>query len=346
MKGEQNLDMTEILRRLTEKSGVSGDERPAAAAAAELLREYAQEVETDPFGNVTGYVRCGRENAPLLMLDAHIDRVGFIVTYIDEQGFLNIGACGGPDMKVLAAQPVTVYGKKTVRGVISALPPHVSSDHTKVPEAGEIAVDVGMTRDRAREFISPGDRVVVGGGFAKLCGTRVCADALDDRIGVCAILYALELMKKRTLKYDMAVCFSAQEETGERGVKQAAFRIRPDRAIAVDVSFGDTPDGNEWETAKLGSGAMIGYSAALDRGMSDELTAAAERAGIPHTSEVMPSATGTNADSIAVSGSGVKCATVSIPIRFMHTPCETADIRDAEAAAELICEYASGGDAE
>lgn len=338
------MDIKETLRVLTEKSGVSGDERSVSEAAAELLREYAEDVNIDPFGNVTGYVRCGRENAPLLMLDAHIDRIGFIVTYIDEQGFLNIGACGGPDMKVLAAQPVTVYGKKTLRGVISALPPHVSSDHTKVPEVGEIAVDVGMTKEQARKVISLGDRVVIGGGFAEMCGSRVCADALDDRIGVCTVLYALKLMKKRELKYDIAVCFSAQEETGERGVKQAAFRICPDKAIAVDVSFGDTPDGNEWETAKLGSGAMIGYSAALDREMSEELSALAERAGIPHTSEVMPSTTGTNADSIAVTGKGVKCATVSIPIRYMHTPCETADIRDAEAAAELICEYAAGGD--
>lgn len=338
------MNINETLRTLTEKSGVSGDERSAAEAAAAFLREYAEDVNIDPFGNVTGYVRCGRENAPLLMLDAHIDRIGFIVTYIDEQGFLNIGACGGPDMKVLAAQPVTVYGKKTVRGVISALPPHVSSDHTKVPEVGETAVDVGMTKEQAQAVIPLGDRVIIGGGYAQLCGTRVCADALDDRIGVCAILYALELMKNRSLKYDIAVCFSTQEETGERGVKQAAFGISPDKAIAVDVSFGDTPDGNSWETAKLGSGAMIGYSAALDREMSDELTALAERAGIPHTSEVMPSTTGTNADSIAVTGKGVKCATVSIPIRYMHTPCETADIRDAEAAARLICEYAAGGD--
>ena len=337
------MDIKNILLALTQKSGVSGDERPASEAAAELLRKYAEDVCTDPFGNVTGYVRCGKDGAETLMLDAHIDRIGFIVTYIDDSGFLNIGACGGPDMKVLAAQPVTVYGKETVRGVISALPPHVSSDHTKVPEVGEIAVDVGMTREQAQELISPGDRVVIGGGYAELCGTRVRADALDDRIGVCAVLYALELLKGRELKYNLAVCFSAQEETGERGVKQAAFRIAPDKAIAVDVSFGTTPDSRPWETAELGSGAMIGYSAALDREMSDELTKTAERAGIPHTSEVMPSTTGTNADSIAVSGKGVKCATVSIPIRYMHTPCETADICDAEAAARLICEYAAGG---
>ena len=139
------------------------------------------------------------------------------------------------------------------------------------------------------------------------------------------------------------MCFSAQEETGERGVKGAAFRLQPDEAIAVDVSFGRTPDSVPHETAVLGSGAMIGYSAALDRGMSDSLKSAAEKNGIPYTIEVMPSSTGTNADSISISRAGVKCCTVSIPIRYMHTPIETVRLSDIESAARLICEYAAGG---
>ena len=277
------------------------------------------------------------------MLDAHIDQIGFIVSYIDPDGFLKVGACGGPDMRIMLAQSVTVHGVQDIRGVVSTLPPHVSSDHTKVPEAGDIAIDIGMTREEAEKSVPLGSRVTVDSDFRDLSDGVISAPSVDDRSGVCAVLCALDMLRGRKLRYNLAVCFSAQEETGERGVKGAAFRLQPDEAIAVDVSFGRTPDSVPHETAVLGSGAMIGYSAALDRGMSDALKSAAEKNGIPYTIEVMPSSTGTNADSISTSRAGVKCCTVSIPIRYMHTPIETVRLSDIESAARLICEYAAGG---
>lgn len=336
------MDIRSALKALTESAGVSGDERYASEAAAELLRNYAENVEIDSFGNVTGMVKSDAPAAETLMLDAHIDRIGMIVTYIDDGGFIKMGAVGGLDMRVMLAQSVTIHGKEKVRGVISTLPPHVSKEHSKVAEIGELAVDVGMTKEQAEKYISLGDRITINSDFRKLAGERVSAAAVDDRSGVCAVLAALEMLKGRKLKYDLAVSFSAQEETGERGVKQTAFRIQPDRAIAVDVSFGRTPDSEPQDTAELGSGVMIGFSAALDRKMSEDLREIAKERKIPFTVEVMPSSTGTNADSIAVSGRGVRCCTLSFPIRYMHTPIETVDIRDIEATARLICEYAGG----
>ena len=200
-----------------------------------------------------------------------------------------------------------------------------------------------MTREEAEKAVPLGSRVTVDSDFRELSDGVISAPSVDDRSGVCAVLCALDMLRGRKLRYNLAVCFSAQEETGERGVKGAAFRLQPDEAIAVDVSFGRTPDSVPHETAVLGSGAMIGYSAALDRGMSDALKSAAEKNGIPYTIEVMPSSTGTNADSISISRAGVKCCTVSIPIRYMHTPIETVRLSDIESAARLICEYAAGG---
>lgn len=336
------MDIKSALKALTDKAGVSGDEREASEAAAELLREYADNVEIDSFGNVTGIVKADDPDAETLMLDAHIDRIGMIVTYIDDGGFVKMGAVGGLDTRIMLAQSVTVHGKQKVRGVISTLPPHVSKEHSKVAEIGELAVDVGMTKEQAEKCISPGDRITVNSDFRELTGERVSAAAVDNRSGVCAVLAALEMLKDRKLKYNIAVSFSAQEETGERGVKQTAFRIQPDRAIAVDVSFGRTPDSEPQDTAELGSGVMIGFSAALDREMSESLRELAKEKNIPRTIEVMPSSTGTNADSIAVSGRGVRCCTLSFPIRYMHTPIETVDIRDIEATARLIAEYAGG----
>lgn len=336
------MDLKSVLKLLTEKVGVSGDERDASEAAAELLKQYAENVEIDSFGNVTGFVRSHDPDAETLMLDAHIDHIGMIVTYIDDGGFVKMGSVGGTDLRIMPAQSVTIHGKRKVTGVISTLPPHVSDDRSKVAEIGELAIDVGMTREQAKKCISLGDKITINSDFRELAGNRVSAPAVDDRSGVCAILAALEMLKKRKLKYNIAVSFSAQEETGERGVKQTAFRIRPDRAIAVDVSFGRTPDSEPRDTAELGSGVMIGFSAALDREMSESLKKTAEEKEIPFTIEVMPSNTGTNADSIAVSAGGVRCCTLSFPIRYMHTPTETVDIGDIEATARLICEYAGG----
>lgn len=333
------MEITETLRQLTELGGVSGDELNISGAAAELLREYADEVSVDPFGNVTGFVRAENPAQPVAMLDAHLDRIGMRVTYIDEKGFLKAGAAGGLDMRVLLAQSVTVWGKAPVKGVVSTLPPHVSKDHSTVPEIGDISIDIGMTKEEAEKLVSLGDAITVNGSFRKLCAGRVSAAAADDRCGICAVLRALELLNGKKPSKTVAVSFSAQEETGERGVKQTAFRIMPDEAIAVDVSFGRTPDSAPHETAELGSGVMIGFSAALDKEMSQKLLCIAEEKGIPHTCEVMPSTTGTNADAAGVSGKGVKCATLSVPIRYMHTAVETVDPADIEAAARLMYEY-------
>ena len=336
------MDIKEQLKILTRETGVSGDELPASRKAAELLERYAEEVSVDAFGNVTGFVRSGVPGAKTLMLDAHIDRVGLIVTYIDEKGFLGVGCCGSIDVRTLPAQSVTVHGKRDIMGVVSTLPPHVQKE-SGAPEIGDIFIDVGMTKEQAEREISLGDRVTVNSCFCELCGDVISAPAIDDRSGVCAILAALEMIKGKPLAYDLAVCFSAQEETGTRGVKQAAFRIQPDEAIAVDVSFGRTPDSSPKDTEELGSGVMIGFSASLDKGMSNALRDLAEKRGIPFTCEVMPSSTGTNADSIGISGRGVKCCTLSFPIRYMHTSVETVDLRDIEATARLICEYVTGG---
>ncbi|MDE7362570.1 MAG: M20/M25/M40 family metallo-hydrolase [Oscillospiraceae bacterium] len=335
------MDIKAALRALTDEVGVSGDEFSASRKAAELLSRYAENVSVDPFGNVTGFIKSGAKNAKTLLLDAHIDRVGLIVTHIGGDGFLSVGACGSPDIRTYLAQSVTVHGKRAVKGVVSTLPPHVSKDN-KAPEIGDISIDIGMTKERAEEIISPGDRVTVNSRFRELCGSVVSESAVDDRSGVCAILEALDMLKGKPLKYDLAVCFSAQEETGERGAKQAAFRIQPDEALIVDVSFGSTPDSSPKETAKLGSGVMIGFSACLDKAMSNALTELAGRHNIPYTREIMPSSTGTNADAVAVTGKGAKCCTLSFPIRYMHTAAETVDINDIIATARLIAEYAGG----
>ncbi len=330
-------ELKKILLSVNDSSG----EIAASQAIAELCKKHSINPNADEEGNA--HILIADNNyAETLMLDAHIDRVGLIVTYIDEAGFLSVGTCGSPDVKTLLAQSVTVHGKKDINGVVCTLPPHVQKD-SAAPEIGNIRIDIGMTKEQAEQVVSLGDRITVNSEFRELCGDVVSVAAVDDRSGVCAILAALDMLKSRQLAYNLAVCFTAQEETGERGAKQTAFRIQPNKAIAVDVSFGRTPDSDPKQTAEMGSGVMIGFSASLDKDMSNSLRDLAVKKNIPFTCEVMPSSTGTNADAIGVVRGGVKCCTLSFPIRYMHTSIETVDLNDVMATAKLICEYASGG---
>lgn len=339
------MDIKADLKSLCCEIGVSGAEFFASKKAAELLGRYSDDVTVDSFGNVIGRINSSDPNAKTLLLEAHIDSVGMIVTYIEDNGFLRVGACGSPDVRTLLAQSVTVHGKESIRGVVSTLPPHVKKD-SAVPEIGDLSIDIGMTKQQAEDAVLLGDRVTVNSAFRELRGDMVSAPAVDDRSGVCAVLLALDMLKGKELTYNTVICFSAQEETGERGAKQAAAGIQPDEALVVDVSFGRTPDSSPHKTARIGSGVMIGFSASLDKGMSNALRNLAKNERIPFTCEVMPSSTGTDADSVGVSGRGVKCCTLSIPIRYMHTSVECVNINDIKAVSSLICAYVCGGTAD
>lgn len=339
------MDITEVLEELCSLAGVSGGETAAHDTALRLLKQYAPGAEADSFGNIVGYVNCGGKNAdkPLLMLDAHLDRIGMIVTYIDDEGFLKVSGMG-MDRRTLLAQPVTVFGRETVHGVISALPPHVAKDGKKAAKISEIAVDIGMNKEQAEKVISPGDLVIIDGQFSRLAGTRVCSPATDDRAGVAVLLYALELLKnEKELPFRVAVVFAAQEEVGSRGANTAAYNVAPDYAIAVDVSFAASKGVAPEESGKLGKGAMIGVSAALNKKLSDRLTAIAKEKNIPYQIEAMGGRTGTDADVISVSRGGVVTGLISIPQRYMHTPCEVLDTEDIKAAGQLIAEFIKGG---
>lgn len=339
------MDIAKVLEELCGIGGVSGGETEVHETALRLLKEYAPDAKADNFGNVIGFVGNGEKDKdkPLLLLDAHIDRIGMVVTHIDEDGFLKVGGMG-MDRRTLPAQSVTVFGREKVRGVVSTLPPHVAKDKDKAAKLDEIAIDVGLTKEQAEKVISPGDLVVLDGRFSRLAGTRVCSPATDDRAGVTAVLYALDLLKEeKELPFRIAAVFAAQEEVGARGVTAAAYNVDPDYAIAVDVTFAVSSGVSSSEAGALGKGGMIGIAASLSRELSEKLTAVAKEKEIPYQLEVMTGSTGTDADRISVSRGGVVTGLISIPQRYMHTPCEVLDTEDIKAVGQLIAEFAKGG---
>ncbi len=331
------MDLNKTIESLCLAKGVSGDENEAAELALSMLKEYTDDLSIKN-GNVIG--RFGTKGAkPHILIDAHIDQIGLVVTHITEDGFLKISNCGGIDRRILSAQQVKVMGKQIVNGVICSVPPHLETDESKVPEISDICIDVGMTKAQAEELISSGDKIVFSPHCEKLIGDRISGTALDDRCGVAAVLRAIDIVKGKTLPYELTVLFSSQEEVGERGAKIAAFDIVPDIALAVDVSFALTYGDSESKCGKMGKGCMIGYSPVLDRKLSDEFRRIAENKELPYQIEVMSETTGTNADRFSVNRSGARAVTLSIPLKYMHTPAEVISVSDVENTARLIAAY-------
>ncbi|MBQ8121549.1 MAG: M20/M25/M40 family metallo-hydrolase [Ruminococcus sp.] len=333
----------ELLKTLTElcaQRGVSGDEKNASEKAAQLLREYA-DVTTDAFGNVYGIVGTHEQSKQTLLLEAHIDEVGMIVTYITDDGFLKISPCGGTDERVLTAQQVTVCAKQDITGIVTSIPPHLQKDGES-SESGSYYVDIGMTKQQAEKIVSLGDRVLVENELEIMREHIVTSKALDDRSGVAAVLWALDKLKGKQTNYNISVLFAAQEETGERGAQTGAYRLSPDLAVAVDVSFAKTHFESEEDCGIMGRGVMIGVAPSLCAELSDAFINTAKQSDIPYQIEVMNGKTGTDADKISVTKSGVKTVTLSIPLKYMHTPTEVLDLRDIDCTASLIAEFAQG----
>lgn len=337
------MELKTMLRDLCLASGVNGC-REATDVAARLLSDFTTDIHRDRLGNVWGILCADTPNAPTLLLEAHIDEIGFTVTHIDERGFLRVAPCGGVDNRALSAAPVTVLTEPPRNGVFCAVPIHLSKDDAPLPEIAERGIDVGLSAEEAKARIPLGTRAVFAAHFEELLNERVCAKALDDRAGVASIVYALSLLKGKTLPVNVVVAFCVQEELGLRGAKTAAYGIYPDAAIVVDVSFAHTPDADKVSCGTLGCGVMLGISPTLDVAMTDSLRELAQKQELSFQCEVMGSTTGTDADAVSITADGIPTALLSIPLRYMHTPAEVISLRDVESVSRLIAAFVAEGE--
>ncbi len=328
--------MKDLLLQLCAASGVSGAEKTAAQTAASALGAFAQ-VHTDASGNVIGKIE---GSGPHILLDAHIDQIGMVVTGVDAEGFLRIDKCGGIDIRTLAGHEVTVWGTEPLYGVVCSTPPHLSkADDQSITDITDMAIDIGLAAEAAREKVHPGDRVTLRREPRELLGGLVSSPSLDDRAGVAAILRCLELLREQKHSCRITIVFSTQEEVGGGSAGCASFAAGAEAGIAVDVSFAMTPDAPRHKCADLGKGTMIGIAPTLNAAMSRQLEKIAREQDIPHQLEVMNGKTGTNADEIAAAGVGTRMGVLSIPLRYMHMGIEVIDPRDVEGTARLLAAY-------
>ncbi len=328
-----------LLERLS--NAVSLGHITAARDIAE--QEFAKYAEVARFGQTGLIAKINKGKEKTLLLDAHIDEVGFIVTKVLGDGFLRVTNVGGNDARILPATPVTVHGKKAVSAVFGSTPPHLSGGDKKVQGLDEIVLDTGDPD--IEEYVKAGDLVSYKAEFTPLAGNRVTGKSLDDRAGVFCLLELARRIYDKDLDYNVIFSICEGEELGLRGAVTASYEVSPDEAIAVDVSFGDGPSVSPEQCGRLGKGAMLGISPVLDRGVTERLKKIAKDKNIPIQYEVMGGKTSTDADVISVSRSGVKTGLVSIPLRNMHTPAEVIDTTDLEAVISLLENYVLGGGA-
>ncbi len=266
-----------------------------------------------------------------------------MITGINDEGFVKIDKVGGVDARVL--QDTVLVSENGLYGTVCCLPPHLTDgNEDKATPLAKTWVDFGLPAEEVKRQLRLGDTLTFAAKPQKLLGDKITSPALDDRCGVAALLRAAELID--TEAYKVILLFSAQEETYGTGAKTGAFAFDLDEAVAVDVSFASQPDvSGQYGKIELGKGPMICFSSVMDRRMSQKLTEVAKEKNIPYQLEPIAGATGTNGDHIAVSKSGVKAAVVSVPQRYMHTPCEVISFADVENTARLLAAYINCGGA-
>ena len=322
-------------------AGPSGFERAVAEQAVELMRPYVDEAAVDRFGNAIGVRLCGRPGAKKLLLDAHLDEIGLIVTGVEE-GFLRFRTIGGVDPRMLPDRELTVMTQPPILGVVACLPPHVlqAEDMKKSIPIDDLRVDVGMSQEQAEAAIPIGTPMVFRGGSFALDGDKLCGKSMDDRSCFVTLLRAAELLKDKPLDVDLYIMGSTREEVSGAGAKVGTYGINPDFCVAVDVTHGKTPDANLHRRSSIGGGPQIGIGPNMTRWMTQRMIEKAKANAIPYQPEVMEGHTGTNGWGMQVTREGVATSVVSLPLKYMHTPIEVLDLDDVEYVARLLAAFA------
>ncbi len=329
--------MRKLLRQLSDLRGNSGFEFRINEKIKEILTPYCDETYIDPLGSVIGVKRCGKENAPRVMIEAHIDEIGLIVTSVTEDGFVTFTNVGGVDNRILPSLEVTIHGKEDVWGVVG-MPPVTEGDPDKSYKITELAIDTGLDADVLKELVHVGDSITFKQSVGKLGDNQFSSKTMDDRASFCAIVEVMKNLQGCDLNCDVYAVGAVQEEVGCRGGKTTAYGIEPTMAIAIDVTHGITPDNSENALA-VGSGTAMSKGPNIHPKLVERLEQAAKKHKIKYNIEIDGGATGTDAWEIQVAGNGVPTALMSIPLKYMHTSVETLDVRDMKATAQVITEF-------
>lgn len=331
------MELKQLMAALPSLMSVSGYEKASDKELYELVGEEFDECFTDALNNHFFVKKCGKENASKILLDAHYDEIGMIVSRISDDGFVSIAPIGGVDTRILQAGEVIIYGKEKVYGVIGSTPPHLAKpgEADKLKSMDELFVDTGIPGEELREIIRLGSPVGFKPIYTELLNDRICGKSFDDKACAAALLYAVANTSRDQLAGDVYVMLSSQEEVGLRGAKVGGYGIDPDYALVTDVTFAYTPDTEIRKDVCLESGVCITLSPVTNRELTRMAIDMCKEKEIKYTLEVATKGTGTNANVMGITREGIPTALASMPIKSMHSPSELLSMEDAQSLADF-----------
>lgn len=334
----------EFFKVLVNTPSPSGYEQKTAAVFRRYVSGFAEEVKTDVMGNVMGILN--KEGNPRVMLAGHIDEIGFIIRYISDEGFLYFGSIGGHDPVIPAGQRVFVHTTKgAIPGVIGRKPIHLmeDDDRKKSPALHDMWVDIGAKdKAAAQELVQIGDPVTYADEFQTLQGDLAAARSFDNKMGAFVVAEALRLLAEGKPKAAVYAVGTVQEEVGLRGAHTSAYGIDPLVGIAVDATHStDYPGVDKKRVGELlpGKGPAICRGANINPRVFQMLVQTAQEMQIPYQVEAAGGHSGTDAHAMQISRAGMATGLVSVPVRYMHTPCEVLALQDVENAARLLAGF-------
>ena len=337
----------ELLRTIVETPSPTGFEEGVASVVRSTLESIADHVEVDSMGSVHAGMGTDREGATKLMLAAHMDEIGLMVTYVSPEGFLYVSSLGGVDAAILPGMRVDVHAREGIlRGIIGRKPIHLidPDDRKTVTPMDKLMIDLGMPADEVAERVSVGDPITFAVGLEEFGDGMVVSRALDDKVGVFIACRVMQRLSKDP-DYDgsFVAALTVQEEIGTRGAMTSAHAIAPDVALAFDVTHATDYPGIEkskYGDIACGKGPVIARGPNINPKVFELLVESAKAEGLDYQVEAEPSVTGTDARAIQVTRGGIPTGLVSIPLRYMHTPAEVIDLDDLQGAIALITRFA------
>ena len=330
----------ELLKQICETPGAPGFEMRIRDLILENVKPLVDEVSIDSMGNVVAIKKGVKDKR--VMVAAHMDEISFIVTHIDDNGFLRFHTLGGFDPKTLTAQRVIIHGKEDIIGVMGSKPIHLmkGEEKNKAVSIKDFYIDTGRPADEVNELITPGNPITRERSLIEM-GPCVNGKSLDNRVSVFILLQTLEALKDETIPYDLYATFTVQEEVGLRGAINSAGHINPDFGIGLDVTIAyDLPGAQPHEmVTKLGEGTAIKImdgSTICDYRMVEYMKHVANKSDIKWQAEILP-AGGTDTAGIQRYGrDGSIAGAISIPLRHMHQVIEMAHKEDITASINLL----------
>jgi putative aminopeptidase FrvX len=338
-KQDAMIELLPLLKTLSATAGLSGYEVPIREILEKTWQPIIDELSVSRLGSLHGLKRGdGPEPRPAVLIAAHMDAIGLMVTSITD-GLLRVTEIGGIDARVLPGQLVTVHGRQDLPGVIVQPPAHLLPQGV---QAGPIPikyllVDTGLRPRQVSQQVRTGDLISFAQEPIELQGDTLSGRSLDNRASVAALTLCLEGLQSRKHSWDIWAVATTQEEETLGGGRTSAFQLRPELAIAVDVTWGKSPGTPDHSTFPLSKGPTLGWGPNIHPGLHESMKKTAEQIEIPYATEAMPRHSGTDAFSIQVAAQGIPTMVVSIPLRYMHM----VALKDIRRAARLLTEFIS-----